>query len=163
MRTAKILACCLLVFPLVGTVSKPRTQSLASNEDAPAFRNPFEIQLREGAALFRAGYYQEAVKPFEAARALAAGARVPRLEARALNNIGACQLGLHQYRPALQSLLEAHRQAEAANDPSGAASFNVNIASLYAELGELDAAAEWIQDTIRRLNDKDRKNLPKSF
>src|ERR1019366_3079581 len=65
------------------------------------------------------------------------------------------------YRPALQSLLEAHRQAEAANDLSAAASFNVNIASLYSELGELDAAAEWIQGTIRRLNAKDRRrNLP---
>jgi tetratricopeptide (TPR) repeat protein len=116
--------------------------------------------LREGAVLFQAGHYQEALQPFETARALASGARLPRLAARALNNIGACQFGLHQYRPALQSLLEAHRQAEAANDSSGAASFNVNIASLYAELGELDAAAEWIQDTIRRLNDKDRKNLP---
>ena len=81
---------------------------------------------------------------------------MPRQAARALNNIGACQLALHQYRPALQSLLEAHRQAEAAKDASAAASFDINIASLYSELGELDAAAEWTQGTIKRL---DRKSV----
>ena len=164
MRTAKILACCLLVFPLVGTAprsgSRARTQSLASNEEAPAFRTPFEALLREGSGLFQAGHYQEALPQFEAARELAVGAGVPRLAARALGNVGACQFGLHQYRPALQSLLEAHRQLEAAHDASGAASFEYNIASLYSDLGELDAAAEWIQGTIGRLNAKDRKNLP---
>ncbi|MGD0774159.1 MAG: CHAT domain-containing protein [Candidatus Solibacter sp.] len=116
--------------------------------------------MREGSGLFQAGHYQAALPPFEAARELAVGAGVPRLAARALGNIGACRFGLHQYRPALQSFLEAHRQLEAAHDPSGAASFGFNIASLYSELGELDAAAEWIQGTIGRLNAKDRKNLP---
>jgi tetratricopeptide (TPR) repeat protein len=124
------------------------------------FRVPYEALLLHGSQFFQAGRYREALQPFEAARALAEGAQVPRLAARALNNVGACQLGLHQYRPALQSLLEAQRQAEAAHDPSGAASFSYNIASLYTDLGELDAAAEWIQGTIRRLDAKDRKNLP---
>ena len=81
--------------------------------------------------------------------------------ARALGNIGACRFALHRYRPALDSFLEAHHEAEAVNDRSGAAGLEVNIASLYTELGELDAAAEWIQDTIKRLNAADRCNLPK--
>ena len=85
---------------------------------------------------------------------------MPRQAARAQGNIGGCQFALHQYRPALQSFLEAHRQAEAANDHSAAAIFDVNIASLYSELGELDAASEWIQDTIHRLNAQDRHFLP---
>src|ERR1019366_3101391 len=80
--------------------------------------------------------------------------------ARNLGNIGACQFALHQYRLALRSFLEAHRQAEAASDRSAAASFDFNIASLYSELGELDAASEWIQGAIRRLTGGDRKNLP---
>ena len=164
MRTAKILACCLLVFPLVGTVSRTgpraRTQSLPSSDEAPARRARAAAFSREGAGLFQTGRYQEALQRFEAARATDVEAKMPRQAARNLNNIGACQLALHQYRPALQSLLEAHRQAEAANDRSAAASFDVNIASLYSELGELDAASEWIQGTIRRLTDKDRQNLP---
>jgi tetratricopeptide (TPR) repeat protein len=164
LRTAAIWACCLLVFPLVGTVPRSgprtRTQSLVSNEEAPSFRAPFEALLRDAAALFQAGHYHEALQQFEAARALAAGAHVPRLAARALGNIGGCQFALHQYRLALQSLLEAHRQAEAASDRSAAAIFDVNIASLYTEMGELDAAAEWIQTMMKRLNAKDRSFLP---
>src|SRR5664280_3450884 len=153
LRIAKILACCLLVFPLVGTVSRTgpraRTQSLPSSDEAPARRARAAAFSREGAGLFQTGRYQEALQRFEAARATDVEAKMPRQAARNLNNIGACQLALHQYRPALQSLLEAHRQAEAANDRSAAASFDVNIASLYSELGELDAASEGTQGTIR--------------
>jgi tetratricopeptide (TPR) repeat protein len=123
-------------------------------------RAPFDALLRQASEFFQAGRYQEALPRFEAARAAALAAQIPRQAARALNNIGACQLALHQYRPALRSLLEAHRQAEAAHDASAAASFDVNIASLYSELGELDAAAEWIQGTLRRLTGTDRTNLP---
>jgi tetratricopeptide (TPR) repeat protein len=115
--------------------------------------------LREAGGLFQAGHYHAAIRQFEAARALAREARVPRLAARALGNIGGCQFALHQYRPALQSFLEAHRQAEAVSDHSAAAIFDVNIASLYTEMGELDAAAEWIQSTIKRLNAKDRRSF----
>jgi tetratricopeptide (TPR) repeat protein len=164
LRTAEILACCLLVFPLVGTVSKSvprlRTQFLASEEEAPLRRAASDALLREAAGLYKDARYPEALHRFEAARQAAIEARMPRQAARALGNIGGCQFALHQYRPALQSLLEAHRQAEAANDHSAAAIFDVNIASLYSELGELDAASEWIQGTIHRLNAKDRSFLP---
>jgi tetratricopeptide (TPR) repeat protein len=121
---------------------------------------PSDALSREASGLFQAGRYQEALERFEATRAVAAGARMAREAARALGNAGACQLALHQYRPALRSFLEAHRQAEAAHDPSAAATFGFNIASLYSELGELDAAAEWTQGTIKRLNSTDRCNLP---
>ena len=137
-----------------------RTESQAAAEEVRLRRAPFDALLRQASEFFQTGRYQEALLRFEAARAAAVAAQIPRQAARALNNLGACQLALHQYRPALQSLLEAHRQAEAANDPSAAASFEVNIASLYSELGELDAAAEWIQGTIRRLTGTDRTNLP---
>jgi tetratricopeptide (TPR) repeat protein len=121
---------------------------------------PSDALSREASGRFQAGRYQEALLRFEAARAVAVQARMPREAARALGNIGACQLALHRYRPALQSFLEAHRQAVAAHDSSAAAVLDFNIASLYSELGELDAAAEWIQGTIRRLTGTDRTNLP---
>jgi tetratricopeptide (TPR) repeat protein len=164
LRTAEILACCLLVFPLVGTVSRsgPRakTQSLASNNEASLRRAPFDALLREASGLYQAGRYHEALQQFDAARVAAIKAGLPRQAARALGNIGGCQFALHQYRAALQSFLEAHRQAEVANDPSAAAIFDVNIASLYSELGELDAASEWIQGTIKRLSEEDRTFMP---
>lgn len=164
MRRAKILACCLLVFPLIGTVTKSvpkaRPQILAANEDAPTLRIPFEAFLRQGAAHFQSGNYQRALEQFQAARLLSVEFRTPRLAARALGNIGACQFALHQYRQSLDSLQQAHQQAEAVSDHSAAAIFDVNIASLYSEMGELDAAAEWIQGTLQRLNAKDRSFLP---
>ena len=97
---------------------------------------------------------------YEAARAAAVAARIPSQAARALGNIGGCQFALHQYRPALQSYLKAHQQAEASGDRSAAAILDVNIASLYSELGELDAASEWIQGTIKRVSVEDQRFLP---
>jgi tetratricopeptide (TPR) repeat protein len=123
-------------------------------------RAPFDALLRQASELYQAGRYQEALQGFEAARAAAVAAQIPRQAARALGNIGGCQFALHQYRPALQSFLEAHRQAEASSDRSAAAIFDVNIASLYTELGELDAASEWILGTIKRIGGMDRSKLP---
>jgi len=71
LKAAWVLACCLLVFPLVGTVSKSgpkaRTQSPA-NEDAAARRAGAEGLTREASAHFQAGRYQDALRKFQAAR-----------------------------------------------------------------------------------------------
>jgi tetratricopeptide (TPR) repeat protein len=165
LRTAKILACYLLIVPLVGTVSRSgpaaRKYDLASEGGVPAGPAPSDALSRTASGLFQAGHYQEALRQFEAARAVAVNAHTPREAARALANAGACQFALHRYRPALQSFLEAYHQAVAVHDRSAAAGMDANIASLYTELGELDAAAEWIQGTIQRLNSTDRIVLPK--
>jgi tetratricopeptide (TPR) repeat protein len=133
----------------------------ATEGGAPVRPAPSDALSRIASGLFQAGRYQEALPRFEAARAVAVNAHTPREAARALANIGACQFALHRYRPALQSFLDAYHQAVAVNDRSAAAGMDVNIASLYTELGELDAAAEWIQGTIQRLNSTDRIILPK--
>ncbi len=111
--------------------------------------------------VFRAGNYHEALKQVESALQEAKQAQLPELVARATGDIGACQFALHQYRPALQSFLEAHRQCEAIGDTSGAAIFEANIASLYSELGEFDSAAHWMQNILGRLEGKDLEVLPK--
>src|ERR1039458_407757 len=165
LKTAKILACCLLVFPLVGTVPrsgpKTREQSLDTHEDIAPRRAAVSALLHETTEIFRAGRYHEALQQFEAALLAANQAHLPDLAARAVGDVGACQFALHQYRPALQSFLEAHRQCEAAGDTSAAAAFEVNIASLYSELGELDSAAQWMQNSMGRVHGKDREVLPK--
>jgi len=39
---------------------------------------------------------------------------------------------------------------------------DVNIASLYSEMGELEAAAQWIEGALERMSGKDRRDhLPK--
>ena len=165
MKLVGVLACCLLVITLVGTESKSglkaRTQSPA-NEDAASRRAGAEGLTRDATAYFKAGRYQDALRTFQAARDVALSHKLPCTAARALGNIGAAQFALHQYRPALKTFLEARRQADAAGDHSAAAIFNVNTASLYSELGELDAAAEWIQSTMmQQLDARDVHSRPR--
>ncbi len=80
------------------------------------------------------------------------------LAARAAGNIGGCEFALHRYRSALHTFVDAVHAAERAGDHSAAAVFNANIASLYSEMGELDAAAEWTASSLRRLSPEDRRD-----
>ena len=162
MKTAKLLACCLLVFPLIGTAPRPVPKTRAKTLGFAAKRladDTFDGETRRAAQAFRAGRYEEAQKYFEAARrsALVEGNEVG--AARALGNIGSCQFSVHQYQAALRSFLEAHRLAEAAGDSAAAAPFDANIAVLYGQMGEVDAAVEWLERSLKRLNDKDRPQV----
>ena len=163
MKTAKVLACCLLVFPLVGTappsVPNSRAKTLPSAGEAKATRAYLLAQLKEGAELFHADRYSEAAQWFESLKKAALEAHVDDLAARAVGNIGGTQFALHQYQPALHSYLEAQRLATAANDPTSAAVFAVNIASLYAEVGAFDTAAQWTQGTLERMSVEARRQL----
>ena len=165
MKLIKILACCLLSAPLLSTVSVPlpktRTSLLEPPADRAARRAPVQALLRAASDLFRAGRYHEAMLGFESMRTAAARAGQPDLAARALGNIGSCQFALHQYRPALNSFLETIRLARAAGDTSAVAVFEANIASLYSEMGELDAATQWMQGTLQRISRRDRAQRPK--
>ena len=165
MKTAGVLACCLLVFPLVGTVSKhvarPTAGQRASTGAHSAQRATWEALLGEGGKLFQQGRYGEAAERCESARQPAAAAGEWAVAARATRGLGACQYALHQYRPALRSFLEAHRLAEAAADRSCAALVDVNLASLYSLMGELDAAVEWTARSVERMSGDDRRrHLP---
>jgi CHAT domain-containing protein len=119
-------------------------------------------RLRPGAEAFGAGQYGDAANRFESLRQAALAARDDGLAARATGNLGACQFALHQYQPALRTFLEAHRLAEQAGDASYTAVLDVNIASLYSEMWELEAAAQWIEGALERVSGKDRReHLPK--
>jgi CHAT domain-containing protein/tetratricopeptide (TPR) repeat protein len=118
--------------------------------------------LREGRRLFGTGRYSDAIQRFQALEIAALAARQPDLAARAAGNIGGCQFALRQYQPALHSFLEARRRAEAAGDTSAAAAFSANIASLYSEMGNLEAASQWMQGSLERLSPQDRpEQMPK--
>jgi CHAT domain-containing protein len=112
--------------------------------------------------MFGTGQYGDAANYFESLRRAALAAREDDLAARATGNLGACQFALHQYQPALRTFLEAHLLADQAGDASYAAVLDVNIASLYSEMGELEAAAQWIEGALERVSGKDRRDhLPK--
>jgi CHAT domain-containing protein/tetratricopeptide (TPR) repeat protein len=117
--------------------------------------------LGQGAAAFGAGQYGDAANRFESLRQAALAVGEDDLAARATGNLGGCQFVLYQYQPALRSFLEAQRLADRAGDSSYTAVLDVNIASLYSEMGELEAAAQWIEGALERMAGDDRRaHLP---
>ena len=155
----------MLVFSLAGTARKPvphGAKPLLLTGDRSARRALALARLRPGADMFGAGQYGDAAVSFESVRRAALAAREDDLAARATGNLGACQFAIHQYQPALRTFLEAHRLAGQAGDASYSAVLDVNIASLYSEMGELEAAAQWIEGALERVSGKDRRDhLPK--
>ena len=123
-----------------------------------ARRAPMLARLRQGADIFGAGRIGEAESYFESLRREALAAEEDDVAARATGNVGGCQFALHQYQPALRSFLEAHRLADRAGDASYTAVLDVNIASLYSGIGELEAAAQWIEGALERVSGKDRRD-----
>ncbi len=162
LRLTKVLACCLLAFSLVGTarrpVPHPGVKPLSVTKARSARRAPLLARLCEGAEIFSAGRYSEAANRFDSLRQAALAMGEDDLAARAIGNLGGCRFALHQYRPALDSFLEAHRLAERAGDASYTAVLDVNIASLYSEMGELEAAAQRIEGALERVSGKDRRD-----
>jgi len=155
----------VLVFSLAGTARKPvprlRAKPLLLAGDQSARRAPLLARLRQAADIFGPGQYGDAANRFESLRRAALAAGDDYIAARATGNLGGCQFALHQYQPALRSFLEAHRLADQSGDASYAAVLDVNIASLYSETGELEAAAQWIEGALGRMSGQDRReHLP---
>jgi len=165
LRTARVWACCLLLLPLVGSVSptepRYRAKSLLPTQPRTAQWKQLRSQLDGGNDLFRAGHYIQANQAFISVRKSAREARIWDLAARAGGNTGSCQFALHQYQLALPSYLDARRLAILAADWSEVAILDSNIASLYSEMGDLETAAGWMQGTLEHLSGEDRvKYLP---
>ncbi len=93
MQTAKTLACCLLLFPLLGAVrwSVPavRAKSLTHLNDSSK-RIALLAKLRTGGEEFRAGRYQQPATRFKSLAAIAAASHDLYVEARAADNAGGC-------------------------------------------------------------------------
>lgn len=165
MKLAEILACCLLVFPLVGTVppSVPhrRAKLLPLTADRIARRRSLDPVRIEGTNLFRQGQFAEAQNRFESFRESALALHQLDLAAQATVNIGACQFATRHYQSALRTFLEARRMIEEAGDTSKAAIVDGNLGSLYREMGDLDAAVYWTERSFENLSGKDRElHLP---
>lgn len=118
--------------------------------------------MREGGDLFREGRFSDARSRFEGALGIAGFLGDTASAVRALGNIGGCQFASLQYQSALRSYVHAHRLAEQAGDADAAAVLDANIASLYAQTGEVDSAIEWLRDSLVRMRGELRQqHLPK--
>jgi CHAT domain-containing protein len=166
LRKTKALSCCLLVLPLIGTARKA-----ASEVSAQAFRatsrderrQELSGELREGSDLLRDARYSEAQIRLEKTYAAALRAGDADIAARAQGKVGGCQFALRQYRPALRSFFAARRLAQSAGDASAAAALDLNIASLYSEMGDVESAAQWMTGKLDSLSGPDRAEMLPKF
>jgi CHAT domain-containing protein/tetratricopeptide (TPR) repeat protein len=72
-----------------------------------------------------------------------------------LGNLGGAQFSLHQFRASLGSYQEAEALAQHHGLNALAAALTANIASLYSQLGESDAASDWLERSLSRLTGAD--------
>jgi CHAT domain-containing protein len=91
--------------------------------------------------LYSTGHYVEAISRYReaAVRAERAGDLVS--ARKFLNNLGACQLAIFQYREALNSLEHARFISEQSGNPQFLEDINLNISSLFLQLGDVESAA----------------------
>jgi len=124
------------------------------------FEPRFKALMEEGGRLFHQGKYAEARSQWESALQIALTYQQPDWIARATSNIGGCEFAVHEYRAALHSFLDARRMADGAGETGAVAVLDANIASLYAQMGEVDSAVQWLQGTLERTTGKLAPLLP---
>ena len=164
MKRPKLLAFCLLVFWFFGGAPKSRPMARPQYPEAERFNRVAALRaaINHGGELYRARQYQQASQVFQSIFQQAASLSSFREEGRALGNLGGCQFALHQYKAALRSFLEASRVSALAGDTASVAGWDANIAALYYQTGEVNAAAEWTARSLARMSGPDRREqLPK--
>jgi CHAT domain-containing protein/tetratricopeptide (TPR) repeat protein len=155
LKKARILACCLLAVSLVGGARKstpnPRPLTLRYAEQRANLVTPLRSRLRQGGDLFRSGEYSEAAQIFQLVFQTAQALALSDVAGRALGDWGGCQYAVHQYQAALGSFLTARQLSISGGDPGSAAVWEADIASLYSEMGEIEAAAQWIERSMKEV------------
>lgn len=115
-----------------------------------------------GETAFRAGRYEEAAGAFRAAARHARRMGLSGFEAQCLNNVGGAWLASFQFREAIEAYLEARELAERGKDWKTASAISSNLATVYAQMGDPDAAraeAERALDLARRASHRDPRLL----
>ena len=166
MKTTKLLVALLSIIPIAGTLAhylpQAREAFLALRGKNSARHNLLLLQLKQSSTIFRIGDFNHAATLFEQGYRDALRAGEPQIAARFLNNLGGCRFALHQYRAALETYIEARKLAESVHDNATAAKLDLNISSLYAHFGQMDAAADAIGRATARLSGAERlSQLPK--
>jgi len=162
----RFLVYLLTIIPLAGTlvrfVPPPRTPPLATRSQKTVRRERLTAQFQQSYKLFRSGDFRATIALDEQGYRDAREAGELRIAAQFLNGLASCRFALRQYREALQTYLEARKLAEASGDNITAGKADFNISSLYARLGQMDAASEAIGRAMARLSGAERTaQLPK--
>ncbi|HUD98914.1 MAG TPA: CHAT domain-containing tetratricopeptide repeat protein [Bryobacteraceae bacterium] len=158
----------LCIIPLAGTLERfvppPRTPPLARPGPEFVFKQKLTAQYQQSYKEFSAGDFINATALAQQGYRDARQAHEPQLQGQFLLALGNCQFALHQYRPALQTYVEARHLAESSHDNVTAGKLDLNISSVYSQLGQIDAATEAIGRALARLTGPQRLALlPKIF
>ncbi len=159
-RSALVCACCsLFLLTRAGSEKRippgPRIRVLSQQT-----RSTLTEQWWQGNKLFQAGQYQKAARIFEKGCSEAKQAGDLYMAVRFLNSLGSCQYAIFQYREAMKAYLEANRMAEKTGDWKMAAAISSNISSVYAQMGDLEAARQSAERALLALRGR---NQPEYF
>ena len=118
---------------------------------------------KAGGEQYRSGNIALASETFQSGYLAAKEAGEDLLAARFLANFGSCRLALHDYTQALDAFRRARELALSAGDFEAAGALDSNISSLYAQMGEVETAAHWIEHAMERLSRQDSRHSAKAW
>lgn len=147
----------LLAGTLVRSVPSPRPPPLARHGHQNAQQERLAAQLKQFGKLFHAGHFHDAELLAGQGYHYAWRTHDMQMAGKFCDAMAACRYALHQDREALRIFLEARSLAESAGDPVTAGIADFNIASLYAHLGQLDAATQALERAMARLSGPKRQ------
>src|ERR1035438_1523866 len=104
-----------------------------------------------GLSLLSQGNYAGAEAKFQLALGAARAVGDLDSEGRAYSAFGSVELTLHRYRKSLDAFLQAARLLRQSSDQVGSALVKANIGSLYGEMGDVDRAAQWVEEAMHEL------------
>ena len=155
----------LLIIPLAGAlvdyVPPARTKSSAP-APASGVRAALLARLKPVRAEFSSGHYRQAAFLAKSGYQDALRAHQLQIVVRFLNNLGGCQLALHQYSDALRTFLDDRRLAQISSDNVMRATLDFNISTLYSQLNQNDIAVLWLDRAAARFPPAERaRQLPR--
>jgi CHAT domain-containing protein/tetratricopeptide (TPR) repeat protein len=158
MRTIGTILCLFLIIPVSGRLEKaePLSKTTFLVPDAGDRFALFE-SLRRATAIFHKAQYDDAVQSFLQGYEASTELGETEMAARFLKGIGNCDFFRFRYREALGSYLTARKMFMGLGDDANTVAVDVNLSSLYSQLGEFDAATDAAQRGLRLLPGFDPK------
>ena len=133
----------ILVLPTIGSVRRGASWSEPLNSKTVK-TEPAELRnlLRQANALYRAGCYLAAIGVYEQGYAEAKRLGNSGSAVRFLNNLGSAHYQVFHYRDAIRVYLKARDIARSRGDLEMQGALDLNLSSLYTQMGETGAAWE---------------------
>lgn len=137
-----IFGSALIAFSLCGSTWRPHIHTEHSSRNERAL-------FEEGRRLYQAGEFARASGAFRSAALQAEQDRSPGRAAMNWSNAGGAELAHLNYRTALPFFLKAREIARIAGLPAPMLAASNNLASLYLEMGDPNAALRIASDSLR--------------